>query len=347
MEVELCIRADGAEIPKFFHGMKKAVDKGWPDDMAGVVAAEQAAELTAQALQRRQRYIDYTLKGLRPRYLQRKAQEYLMEHPNATWNDFSTNLINKDVSYQVSISFLNDEEQNKAQMASLEQELKNLQTELKEHRINALEGNQKTVYPNPKKDRMLQGFVDIVEPMDTPLITAERRCEMKKLRCCRTKPQPGKRLRSPINTTKDVDLPTDVGIGLDGMMIIELWCQPQDHLLEEISGQTIKTLTTSDKTDLSNEEITRIPTKIGIMSTQQTHHNSRTKINLEIGEVTTAILDRLQPHGKIPLSQISADNPDQTRRILQCLTGLEIETPVKIYLTTKNSQHPTIVTSQT
>ena len=101
-------------------------------------------------MQRRQRYIDYTLKGLRPRYLQRTAQEHLMEHPNATWNDFSTHLINKDVSYQVSTSFLNDEEQNKAQMASLGQELKNLRTELMEHRVNALEGNQRPVEPNQK-----------------------------------------------------------------------------------------------------------------------------------------------------------------------------------------------------
>ena len=88
MEVEHCKRADGEEIRKLFHGTKKTVDKGWPDDMAGVVAAEQAAERTAQARQRRQRYIDCTLKGLRSRYLQRKAQEYLMEHPSATWNDF-------------------------------------------------------------------------------------------------------------------------------------------------------------------------------------------------------------------------------------------------------------------
>ena len=119
MEVEHCIRADGEEFRNFPQRIKKTVDKGWPDDMAGVVAAEQAAERTAQARQRRQRYIDYTLKGLRPWYLQRKAQEYLMEHPNATWNDFSTHLINKDVSYQVSASFLNDEELNKAQMVSL------------------------------------------------------------------------------------------------------------------------------------------------------------------------------------------------------------------------------------
>ena len=119
MEVEHCIRADGEEIRNFLHRIKKTVDKSWPDDMVGIAPGDQNAERTAQARQRRQRYIDYTLKGLRPRYLQRKAQEYLMEHPNATWNDFPTHLIYKDVSYQVSTSFLNDEEQNKAQMASL------------------------------------------------------------------------------------------------------------------------------------------------------------------------------------------------------------------------------------
>ena len=84
-----------------------------------------------------------------------------MEHPNAFWNDFSTHLINKDVSYQVSTRFLNDEEQNKAQMASLGQEVKNLRTELKEHRINALEGNQRPVDPNQKGKRnttMFCGF---------------------------------------------------------------------------------------------------------------------------------------------------------------------------------------------
>ena len=118
--------------------------------MVGITLGDQNAERTAQARQRRQTYIDYTLKGLTPQYLQRKAQEKLMEHPNATWNDFSTHLNNKDVSYQVSTSFLNDEEQNKAQMDSLGQELKNLRNELKEHRKNNLEGKQRDVDPNQK-----------------------------------------------------------------------------------------------------------------------------------------------------------------------------------------------------
>ena len=62
MEVEQCIRADGEEIRNFLLRLKKTMDKGWPDDMAGIVAAKEAAERTAQARQRRQRYIDYTLK---------------------------------------------------------------------------------------------------------------------------------------------------------------------------------------------------------------------------------------------------------------------------------------------
>ena len=46
-----------------------------------------------------ERYIDYSLKGLRRRYLQRKAQAYLMENPNAAWNDFSTRIFQRDVSF--------------------------------------------------------------------------------------------------------------------------------------------------------------------------------------------------------------------------------------------------------
>ena len=114
--------------------------------MEGIVEADRAAEQQAQGRGRRQRYIDYTLRGLRPRYLQRKAQEYLMEHPNATWNDFSTRIIQGDVSYQVSLNFLNDEEQTKVQLG---QEMKNFRSEVQEHRVNAL-GNPRPPDPNQK-----------------------------------------------------------------------------------------------------------------------------------------------------------------------------------------------------
>ena len=149
MEVEHCVRGDGEEIRNFLNRTKKIVDKGWPDDMEGIAEPDKAAERQAQGRQRRQRYIDYTLRGLRPRYLQRKAQEYLMEHPNATWNDFSTKIIQRDMSYQVSSNFLNDEEQTNVQLASLGQEMKKIRSELQEHRVNAFE-NPRQTEPNQK-----------------------------------------------------------------------------------------------------------------------------------------------------------------------------------------------------
>ena len=138
MEVEHCVRGDGEEIRNFLHRIKKFVDEGWPDDMEGIAEADRAAERQAQGRQSRQRYIDYTLQKLRPRYIQQKDQEYLMEHPNATWNDFSTRIIQREVSYQVSSNFLNDEEQTKVQMASLGQEMRNLRSQLQEHQVNTL-----------------------------------------------------------------------------------------------------------------------------------------------------------------------------------------------------------------
>ena len=54
------------------------------------------------------------------------------------------------MSFQVSSNFLNDEEQTKVRMATLGQELKSLRSELQEHRVNAVEGNSRTVDPNQK-----------------------------------------------------------------------------------------------------------------------------------------------------------------------------------------------------
>ena len=42
-----------------------------------------------------------------------------MEHPIANWNDFSSNIIQKDVFFQVTSNFLNDEEQTNIGLARL------------------------------------------------------------------------------------------------------------------------------------------------------------------------------------------------------------------------------------
>ena len=74
MEVEPCIRGDGEEIRNFLNRITRTVDKGWPDDLNGIEAAQQNAQQEVQGRQRSQRYIDYSLKGLRLRYLQQKQK---------------------------------------------------------------------------------------------------------------------------------------------------------------------------------------------------------------------------------------------------------------------------------
>ena len=58
--------------------------------------------------------------------------------------------IQRDVSFQVSSNFSNDEEHTKAEMATLGQEMTSLRSELQEHRVNAVEGNSRTVDPKQK-----------------------------------------------------------------------------------------------------------------------------------------------------------------------------------------------------
>ena len=73
-----------------------------------------------------------------------------MENPNSTWNDFSTRIIQREVSFQVSSNFLNNEQQTKAQLATLGQEMKNLRIEVQENRVNAVEANPRSVDANQK-----------------------------------------------------------------------------------------------------------------------------------------------------------------------------------------------------
>ena len=148
MEVEHCVRGDGEDIRNFLHRIKKTVDKGWLDDMEGIVEADRAAERQAQGRQRRQRYMDYSLRGLRPRYLQRKALEYLMERPNATWNNFCAQIIQKDLILEVSSTFLSHGAQTKTELATLGQGMKNLRSELKKYRVNDVAITSRTFHPD-------------------------------------------------------------------------------------------------------------------------------------------------------------------------------------------------------
>ena len=62
-----------------------------------------------------------------------------MENPNATWNDFSSQIFHRYISFQVSSNFLKDDQQTKTQMATLGQDMNDLRSEKHEHRVNAVE----------------------------------------------------------------------------------------------------------------------------------------------------------------------------------------------------------------
>ena len=48
MEVEHCNKGDGDEIRNFLHRIRKTVEKGWPNDMGGIAAADHGAERAAR-----------------------------------------------------------------------------------------------------------------------------------------------------------------------------------------------------------------------------------------------------------------------------------------------------------
>ena len=133
---------------KFRHRLE--VKHCWPDDMNGIPNAQQNAERATQKRQQKQRYRDYSLRGLKTEGLQIKAQEQLMACPNVTQNDVSTQIFQEDVMLQVCPNFLHDVEQIKIELATMRQEVRNLRTELQEHRVNCLEGSFRPWTPTQK-----------------------------------------------------------------------------------------------------------------------------------------------------------------------------------------------------
>ena len=90
--------SDGQE--NFRHRLE--VEPCWPNRLNCIQNSQQKAERAIQKRQQKQRYVDSNLRGLKPNYLQLKAQEQLLEYRNATWNDFSSHNIQEDVMIQVS-----------------------------------------------------------------------------------------------------------------------------------------------------------------------------------------------------------------------------------------------------
>ena len=120
--------------------------------------AEQNAERATQKRQQKQRYKNYSPRGLKTNYFKKTAQEQLLECPNATGIDSCIQKLQEYVMLQVCSNFLNYLEQIKIQLATMRQERRNIRTKLQEHRVNCIQGNFRPRAPTQKRNQKTVRF---------------------------------------------------------------------------------------------------------------------------------------------------------------------------------------------
>ena len=142
-------------IKNFYHRVKSAVDKGWPQDLNGT-----NAKRDNQQSQRNAKYIEFTVRGLKPTGLKRKAHEYLIEHPNATWDAFQTHITSKDVIYTISSELVpNATSDQNTKLHSLEQQIKELTALFKEQQVNQVtQSNPRPANPDNNSRQNMTRF---------------------------------------------------------------------------------------------------------------------------------------------------------------------------------------------
>ena len=81
-----------------------------------------------------------------------------MERPNAMWNDFCAQIIQKDLILEVSSTFLSHKAQTKAELATLGQEIRNIRSHLKEYHVNAVAMTSRTFHSDQQGRQKLTRF---------------------------------------------------------------------------------------------------------------------------------------------------------------------------------------------
>ena len=121
------------------------------------------------------------------------------------------------MSFQVSSNFLNDEEQNKDELASLGQKRKNLRTKLHEHRANFVEGTSYPVDPNQKRRQNATRFCNYCRTNGHTLSWCRKKIgekEMKKIKNERT-------AEKRVTFTQDYNKKEDQAMNPDNGIIIK------------------------------------------------------------------------------------------------------------------------------
>ena len=139
IDAENATRQEGELIKNYFHRIKTSVDKGWLESIDTTVHADAdalALEKNIQTRQRTQKYIDFSVKGLKPLALKQKAHEYMIENPNAGWKTFTNHIITKDLTFIVATDPANKTSTDK--MTSLETQIKELTKLIKSQEVSAI-----------------------------------------------------------------------------------------------------------------------------------------------------------------------------------------------------------------
>ena len=98
--------------------------------------------------ERKQKYIDFFLRGLAPPALKQNAYQRKIEHPAESWDDLKTHVINKDLSYSISTSMTGIQSgPSDFRISGLEEQVRLLTEQLKENKIIA------TYDPNIPRDK--------------------------------------------------------------------------------------------------------------------------------------------------------------------------------------------------
>ena len=193
-----------------------------------------------------------------------------------------------------------------------------------------------------KEDRMLQGFADIVEPMDTLLVTAERRCETENSRSCKTKLQPRKGYVHPGlqqktfpshgsgNWTSRND---DNGAIMSCPQLDTRGKFRPNNQIYDNPGRNRP----FERRDFSNNNNDNRYNDYRAGSPYQPHRGQSRIWGSN---------DNYSRSPSTPRQDSSADNPDQIHLIIQCLTVLETKLGTTIYHT-RSSRPPITVICQT
>ena len=146
------VRGNEELIENFCLRVKSAVDKGWPLDPNGTQAGRDN-----QQNQRKVKYIEFTVRGLKPTGLKKKAHEYLIEHLNATWDAFQTHITSKDNIYTINSELIPKatSDQN-TKLHSLEQLVKGITASFKEQQVNQV--NHPTLRPTNVDNKSRQNM---------------------------------------------------------------------------------------------------------------------------------------------------------------------------------------------